>query len=116
MRPLQMTRARQIVPALLFGSTAIAGAQLANASTAATAMSGAFTARATGYNAVNWNPANLAMSGNPGFSFTLLPFEAGAGLRPIDLNKIAPYSGKIIPASVREQWMLDVIADSGQKG
>src|SRR5206468_3961742 len=56
------------------------------------------------------------MPGNPGFSFTLLPVDAGAGLRPIDLNRIAPYSGKVVPASVREEWMLDVVADSGQKG
>ncbi|HEY6220463.1 MAG TPA: conjugal transfer protein TraF, partial [Gemmatimonadaceae bacterium] len=90
--------------------------QNANASSTATALSGAFTARATGYNAVNWNPANLAMPGNPGFSFTLLPIDLGAGLRPIDLSHFAPYSGKIIPASVREQWMTEVVADSGQKG
>jgi Outer membrane protein transport protein (OMPP1/FadL/TodX). len=116
MRALHLVRARQIVPALLLGWTSIAGAQLANASTTATALSGAFTARATGYNAVAWNPANLAMPGNPGFSFTLLAVDGSAGLRPIDLNKIHDYQGQFVPTSVREQWLLDVTAQDGQKG
>lgn len=116
MRAFHLVRARQIVPALLLGSTTVAGAQLANASTTATALSGAFTARATGYNAVAWNPANLAMPGNPGFSFTLLAVDGSAGLRPIDLNKIHDYQGQFVPASVREQWLLDVTAQDGQKG
>src|SRR5450759_3878444 len=93
MRALHLVRARQIVPALLLGWTSIAGAQLANASTTATALSGAFTARATGYNAVAWNPANLAMPGNPGFSLTLLAFDGSAGLTPIDLEKYTAHQG-----------------------
>lgn len=126
MRALQIVRARTLIPALILGSSSIAGAQLANASTAATGLSGAYTARAQGYNAVAWNPANLAMPGNPGFSFTLLALDGTAGIKPIDLNKLAPYTKKcpsprtsscnFIPRSVREEWMLDVIADSGQKG
>ena len=110
MRALHVIRARHIVPALLFGSTAIAGAQLANASAAATALSGAFTARATGYNAVAWNPANLAMPGNPGFSFTLLAVDGTASLKPIDLQKLHDYQGQFVPATVREQWLLDATA------
>jgi hypothetical protein len=109
---------RALVAAVL-GTPAVAGAQLANASATATALSGAYTARASGYNAVAWNPANLGMPGNQGFSFTLLAIDGGAGLRPIDLSRIAPY-GKSgadpVPASVREQWMTDVVADSGEKG
>jgi hypothetical protein len=118
MRALHRISARAAAASLLIIAAAVpAHAQLANASTAATGLSGAFTARATGYNAVAWNPANLAMPGNPGFSFTLLALDGGAGLRPIDLNKLAPYSKtNKVPQSVREQWMLDVIADSGEKG
>jgi hypothetical protein len=125
MRALRLVRARAIVPALLLGSSSIAGAQLGNASTAATGLSGAYTARATGYNAVFWNPANLAMPGNPGFSFTLMALDGSAGIKPIDLAKITPYTKKcsvslpncnFVPASVREEWMVDVAADSGQKG
>jgi len=116
MRPPKLIRARAIVSALLVTTSCIAGAQVSNASTAATGLSGAFTARATGYNAVAWNPANLAMPGNPSFSFTLLAIDGAASLKPIDLARIQPYSGKLVPASERELWMLDVTADSGQKG
>src|ERR1700694_3625793 len=116
MRPLFMTRARQIVPVMLLASKSMAGAQLANTSTAATALSGAFTARATGYNAVAWNPANLAMPGNPGFSFTVLSLDGSAGLKPIDLQKIHDYQGQVVPKAVREQWLLDATAGGGEKG
>lgn len=108
-------RARVVLAALL-GYAGVAGAQTANASTAATGLGGAYTARAQGYNAVNWNPANLAMPGNPGFSFTTLAIDGNAGIKPIDFNKLAEYSGKDIPAAVREQWLLDVEAAGGEKG
>jgi hypothetical protein len=116
MRPLHLIRARQTVAVLLVLSTRGAAAQLANASTAATALSGAFTARATGYNAVAWNPANLAMPGNPGFSLTLATLDGSAGIKPIDLQKIHDTQGQKVPAAVKEQWLLDVTAQGGQKG
>jgi hypothetical protein len=116
MRAFQMLRGRATIFALIVVPSGIATAQLGNASAAAAGLSGAFTARATGYNAVYWNPANLAMPGNPGFSFTLLAVDGFAGLRPIDLNRLAPYSGKEISQAVRSQWLADVVADSGQKG
>src|SRR4051812_38689297 len=116
MRAPQIVRACVKLSALVIAPASVAGAQLANASTAATALGGAFTARATGYNAVAWNPANLAMPGNPGFSFTIGAIDGGAGLKPIDFNRLAPFSGKLIPAATREQWMVDIAADSGQKG
>lgn len=104
------------VAAFVALSATSAAAQLANASTAATGLGGAFTARAQGYNAVAWNPANLAMPGNPGFSFTLVALDGNAGMRPIDLAKIAPYSGEPIPKEVREQWLLDIDSEGTQKG
>lgn len=110
------TKSRVIVALLAGGLAAPAGAQLVNASTAATALGGAFTARAQGYNAVYWNPANLGMPGNQGFSFTLLPIDGQAGIKPIDFNKLAPYSGINIPKEVREQWMVEVENEGGQKG
>lgn len=93
-----------------------ASAQLSNASTAATGVGGAFTAVAQGYNALFWNPANLGLPGNKRFSLTLGAVDGNAGMRPIDLAKIAPYSGIAIPREVREQWILDVEAEGTQKG
>src|SRR3954451_600763 len=95
MRALNSMSARLTAAAILtLGASVPLIAQMANASTAATGLSGAFTARATGYNAVAWNPANLAMPGNPGFSFTLLALDGSAGLKPIDLARLKPYTRK----------------------
>ena len=116
MNRAQRLRGTLVVSACLLVSSSAARGQTANASTAATGLSGAFTARAQGYNAVNWNPANLGMPGNPGFSMTLLAFDGQAGIKPIDLNKVALYSGDTSPKTVREQWMLDVETEGGQKG
>ncbi|HET9426697.1 MAG TPA: conjugal transfer protein TraF [Gemmatimonadaceae bacterium] len=111
-----MSWSRALAATLILGASTVAQAQLANASTAATGLGGAYTARAQGYNAVAWNPANLAMPGNQGFSLTLLAVDGNAGIKPIDFNKLATYSGDTIPNSVREQWMLDVEQEGGQKG
>jgi hypothetical protein len=104
---------------LAFALAGVAGAQQVNASAIATALSGAYTARATGFNAVAWNPANLGMPGNPGFSLTIAPFQSNGALHPIDISRFAPYGSTIaksIPRADRLQWLLDVAADSGEHG
>ena len=55
---------------LLVGGAVAATAQLPNASPVATGVGGAYTARARGYDAVAWNPANLGMPNNPGFALS----------------------------------------------
>jgi hypothetical protein len=115
-----MSRAHRVFARLAGVATflmpAIASAQLANVSSAATGLGGAYTARAQGYNAVYWNPANLGMPGNQGFSFTIVGIDGDAGIKPIDFNKLAKYSGEDIPKATREQWMLDVEKNGGQNG
>jgi hypothetical protein len=117
MRSSNMIRMRviAIAAASVAASAETAGAQLANASTAATGLGGAYTARAQGYNAVFWNPANLAMPGNPGFSFTIGAVDGMAGLSPIDLSMIAK-AGSMIDSATRESWMKLVEADGRQRG
>lgn len=108
---------RAIAATLMVGlSATTAHAQLANASTAATGLGGAYTARAQGYNAVAWNPANLAMPGNQGFSLSIAAVDASAGIKPIDFNRLGKFSGDTVPIATREQWMLDVERDGAQKG
>jgi len=97
-------------------SASAAISQLPNASPAATGLSGAYTARARGYDAVAWNPANLGMSGNPGFSLGLFAVSGASGLDPISLSDFAPYSGKVLPAAQREQWLQQVTAKGGENG
>ena len=93
-----------------------ASAQLTNASTAATGLSGAYTARAQGYNAVFWNPANLAMPGNPGFSLTFGAADGNAGIKPLDYTSLSKYFGKTVPREVREQWLTDIEAEGAERG
>ena len=103
--------------ALMFVITAsVASAQLPNASPAATGMGGAYTALARGYHAVAWNPANLGLADNPGFSIGLLALNGASGLDPISLSDIAPYSGKQLPAAQREQWLQTVTGKTGENG
>src|SRR5919206_4656656 len=59
-----------------------AAAQLPSASAVALGTGDNYTALARGYNAVAWNPAGLAMPGNPGFSLTILPVRGSGGVGP----------------------------------
>jgi hypothetical protein len=91
-------------------------AQLPNASPTATGLSNAYTARARGYDAVAWNPANLGMPGNPAFSLGLLAVSGASGLDPITLSDFAPYSKKDLPATQRESWLQTVTSKGGENG
>ena len=116
MRTHPSRRHAAIALGLLAAVAASSGAQLPNASPAATGLSGAYIARARGYDAVAWNPANLGLPGNPGFSIGVLALTGASGLDPVSLNDFAPYSNKTIPASQREQWLQKVTARGGEDG
>lgn len=84
-----------------------------NASAAATAMGGNYTATARNFNAAAWNPANLGLDGNSRFSIALSPqFAMGSG--PITLKDLADYEGVVVPQQVRESWLQKVIDNGGQ--
>lgn len=102
--------------ALMVAAAGAGVAQLPNASPAATGVGGAYTARARGYDAVAWNPANLGLRGNPDFSIGLLALSGSSGLDPISLSDFAAYSGKHLPASQRESWLQTVTAKGGENG
>src|SRR5438552_17120078 len=91
---------------MLSGITATAAnAQLPNASTAAFAMGGNFTAMARGYEAVAWNPANLAMPERPAFSFGAVIAGGTLGLAPIDFTMLHKFSGATIDSVTRVSWI-----------
>ena len=91
---------------------ALAHAQ-GNASAAATAMGGNYTAVARNFNAVAWNPANLGLPGNSRFSLALSP-QIGVGTGPITRQDLSEYAGIIVPQAVREAWMQKVTDNGGQ--
>jgi hypothetical protein len=113
----QLTR-RSAVALLALGVSlpAAAGAQQVNASAAAYGLGGNFTARARGAHAVAWNPANLGLAGNPGFSFQLLSLSSTSGLNPIDLGHLKEFEGKVIPAATREEWVQLATEQGGETG
>jgi hypothetical protein len=101
---------------VLAASTSTTLAQVPNSSAAATGLSGAYVARARGYDAIAWNPANLGMPGNPAFSIGLFSFSGSSGLDPVSLSDIVPFSGKPLPAATRNQWLETITAKGGESG
>lgn len=116
MRLTSFGPARAMLAAASIALPAAAAAQQPNASPAATGLGGAYTARARGYDAVAWNPANLGQPGNPAFSFTFGSVNGSSGLDPISLSDFAPYSGKNLPADQRERWLEKVTSNGGENG
>ncbi len=116
MSPRLRSRALAGALAALGGAIAAAPAtaQLPSASTAALGLGDNYVAAGRGYNAVAWNPANLALSGNPQASLSFFPLRAVAGLGPVDMGDLKPWGGKFVPVDVRSAW-LDRIKASGKE-
>ncbi len=96
----------------LFSPSAASG-QLTSASPSALATANNYTALARGFTTIALNPAGLAMPGNPGFSLTLIPVEAKAGLSAMTLSEVATYDNQKIPDAVKRQWLQSVVEDDG---
>ncbi len=59
------------------------------------------------------NPALLALPGMPRLSISLPAVDANLGLAPVGLTAFTPFSGALIPASVRNTWLDQVRAAGG---
>src|SRR5436309_12486313 len=90
-----------------------ASAQLVSASAASLALGDNYTVLARGFNAVNWNPANLGQPGNPLFSFGFAGRGTG-GMDPISLGDLSQYSGVPVPNAVLNGWLARVRQQGGQ--
>ena len=91
---------------LLLGLSQPAQAQLANFSTRATAMGDGYTASARGYEAIGWNPALLAMTGRPKFSFNIVQVGAGLGSNTFGVGDFNTYRDKFL-TTADKQTLLD---------
>jgi len=92
------------------------GAQLPNASAQAFGMGDNFTAAARGADAAAWNPANLGLRGNPGFSLRGLSAGGVSGIDPISWSDVAAYGDRTVPRDVRLSWLDAVTAAGSQSG
>ena len=117
---LRWLRGSSAAAVILVGALSTAAAQQLNTSAAAAGLGGNFSARARGYDAVAWNPANLGLPGNPKFSLTILPVGASLTLDPITLGDIKSVQNNKVPNTVpratRQAWLDKVTAAGGEKG
>jgi hypothetical protein len=90
-----------------------AAAQLVSNSAASLALGDNYTVLARGFNAVNWNPANLGLPGNPGLSFGFSGRGTG-GMEPISLGDLSQYGGMQLPNAVMSSWLTRVKQQGGQ--
>lgn len=77
-----------------------------------TAMAEAYTALARGTDALAWNPANLALQGNPKFSVNLFSASIDLSNNAIDRGDYNRYSGAFL-GEVEKQELLGSIPESG---
>lgn len=101
---------------LALAVAAPAGAQLANPSPAALGMGDNYTAAARGYAATAWNPANLGLAGNPGWSLNVASVRGIAGIDPVTLADFKDYEGELVPATVKTQWLNAIRQEGGEEG
>jgi hypothetical protein len=98
------TRMLAAAAALLLVASSLE-AQVPNASVAAFGMAGNYTAAATGYEVVAWNPAMFALPGGTKFSFTIGSVGGFSGLNPVTLGDVAKFDDRTIDAATREAWL-----------
>ena len=91
-----------------------AESQVVSASASSLGLADNYTTLARGFNAVNWNPANLGLPGNPLISFGFAGNGAG-GMDPISLGDLYKYQGIVVPNAVLASWLSRVQAQGGQK-
>jgi len=107
---------RRVLPLLLSLVALPAAAQLPQASAEGFGMAGNYAALARGFGAVAWNPALLAAADRPHASFGALTAGGFSGLAPIDLATLGEWSGRSVPAVVRERWLDRIRAAGAQTG
>ena len=88
--------------------------QLPPATSAALGTANNYTALARGFAALSLNPAGLGMPGSPVFSLALLPVQGSQTMDPISLSDLADVGGRLMPASLKDEW-LERIASSGMQ-
>jgi hypothetical protein len=111
-RTIVAGRASVAALALILAPAALAAQ--GNASSAASAMGGNYTAVARNFNATYWNPANLALDDRSKFSIALFSPQLGLGTGPITLSDFSDHAGRVVPVAVRNEWLQKIADNDGQ--
>jgi len=101
--------------ALAFGATPMS-AQLPQASATALGMGYNTTASTRGFAAIANNPAGLGLDDSPDFSLAVPALAVQGGLGPVTLADLAEWEGRLVPASVKDEWLERVRESGGQSG
>jgi hypothetical protein len=103
MKRSSLALAGLLLPALL-------QAQLADPSTRALGMGGAYTSLARGYEAVYWNPAMLAAIGRPGFTIGLPHVNVEVGSNVYGFSDFQKYANSYL-SDADKQTLMDKMAN-----
>ena len=104
-----MKHARNFSAVIIAVATAqTAYAQLPAASAAGFSMAGNYTALARSYDAIAFNPANLALGQPKPFALSLLSASVNSGINPVKFSDINAHENTLIPVSTRENWLQQI--------
>ena len=86
----------------------VAHAQIPAANAAGFSMAGNYTAVARGFDAIAFNPANLALGEPKQFGISLFAVNVSNGISPITFGDFKTHQNTLIPASTRESWLQKI--------
>jgi hypothetical protein len=86
----------------------VANAQLTAPSASSFGLAGSFAARARGYEASYWNPANLALPGAPGWSLGIVGANATVNNNSLSYGQVSGLYGEYIDDATKSRIMADI--------
>lgn len=112
-----MKHARALGILIAVAATAnTAYAQVPAASAAGFSMGGNYTAVARGYDAIGYNPANLALGKPSSFGLSVLSGSVNSGINPIKFSDFKTHENTLVPVATRESWLQQIGNDRESGG
>ena len=105
---MRRTQIATIVLALWVLLPVTGTAQLAAPSARSFGLAGSYSARARGYEAPYWNPANLGLPGRPGWSVGIVGANASINNNSLDYGQITDLYGEYIDDATKSQILADI--------
>ncbi|MEO7999256.1 MAG: DUF5723 family protein [Gemmatimonadaceae bacterium] len=103
---MKYARVLGVLAAVVSANTA--HAQVPEAGAAGFSMAGNYTAAARGFDAIRYNPANLAIGESKSFGLSLLSASVNSGINPIKFSDFKANQNTLVPVSTRERWLQQI--------